>query len=59
MSKAQAQEGYLPIAQLAVLIEIFEDVQAANAYLQIQSEELRKVWVRLKLAARGVNVSAD
>ena len=56
MDKAQTQETDLPTTQLAALLEILEDVQAAHAYLRIRSEELRKVWVQRKLAAHGVDV---
>jgi hypothetical protein len=56
MDKAQTVECDLSSDELATLLEIFEEESTANAYLQIRTDELRKAWVRRKLAAAAARV---
>lgn len=60
MDKAQDIEHDLSPDELATLLEIFEEESTAKAYLQIRDDanDLRKAWVRRKLAAadRALNV---
>ena len=54
MNQAQTVELDLLSDELAVLLEIFEEDSTANAYLQIKSDDLRRAWVRHKLAGASV-----
>ena len=54
MNQVQTVELNLSSDELAALLEIFEEDSTANAYLQIKSNDLRRAWVRRKLAGAGV-----
>lgn len=50
MKRAEKLEIHLPIPKLVALLNLFQkDVTAADAYLVIQGEPLRKAWVNDKL----------
>jgi hypothetical protein len=56
MHRAQDLEKYLSFDHLAALLELFEgDVNVANSYMNIDGTELRKAWVRRKLAFSGLS----
>ena len=50
VQRAQKLEAYLPVPKLIGLINLFEkDVAAADTYLVIEGEPLRRAWVDNKL----------
>ena len=54
MNQAQTVELDLSSDKLAALLEIFEEDSTVNVYLQIKSNDLRRAWVRHKLAGASV-----
>ena len=55
MNWVQTVELDLSSDELAALLEIFEEDSTVNAYLQIKSNDLRRTWVRHKLAGASVS----
>ena len=50
-------ELYLNNDELTALIEVFEEHNAAKAYLGIKTSELHKAWIKGKLNALGMTPS--
>ena len=57
VSQAQEMELYLNDDELAALIEVFEEHNAAKAYLGIKTSELHKAWIKCKLNVLGMTPS--
>jgi hypothetical protein len=51
-------ETYLTNEELAALIEVFEELNSAKAYLAIKTAEIWRAWIKHKLTVLEIVISS-